>query len=102
MIIQDRINNKKYIQLKNDETFECIWSYQLNQFPLNNQRNRFCLIDHQQFLIINSNQSQLIIFSENGLFKQIIEYQYNQPLRALLIKPNFIIITTNDSINYIS
>jgi len=99
MIIQNRMNNDKYFQLKNDQTFEIIWSFQLNQDQMTIQRNRFCLIDKNQWLIINSNQSKLSIFSRNGLFKQIINYDFNQPLRAIQIKPNFLLVTTNHSIN---
>ncbi len=99
MIIQNRMNNDKYFQLKNDQTFQIIWSFQLNQHQMTIQRNRFCLIDKNQWLIINSNQSKLSIFSRNGLFKQIINYDFNQPLRAIQIKPNFLLVTTNHSIN---
>ncbi len=99
MIIQNRLNNKKYIQLKNDQTFECIWSFEINECQMTMHRNKFCLIRQNQWLIIDSNQSKLLYFSQNGLFKQIINYNFNQPLRVIQIKPNFILIITNYSIN---
>lgn len=99
MIIQNRLNYEKYFQLKNDQTLQIIWSIQLDQFTMKIQRNKVCLINQNQFLIINSDQSQFIIFSSNGLFKQIINYQFNQPLNALQIKSNLLFVTTNQSIN---
>jgi hypothetical protein len=62
-------------------------------------RNRFCAIYQDQWLIIDSKQSNLLFISSNGLIKQIIHYESNQPLRALQIKPNFILISTNQSVN---
>jgi len=99
MIIQNKFNYNKYFQLKNDQTLECIWSYEINQCQMTIHRNRFCLIHQNQWLIINSNQSKLLYFNQNGLFKQIINYDFNQPICAIEIKQNFILVITNHSIN---
>jgi hypothetical protein len=99
MIIQNRLNNKKYFQLRNDQTLDLIWLFELNQCEMTIHRNRFSLINENQWLIIDSNQSKLVIFSQNGLFKQMIDYHFDQPFRALQIKSNFLLVTANHSIN---
>ena len=99
MIIQNRINNEKYFRLRNDQTLENLWSFQLNQCKMSIHRNRFSLIDENQWLIIDSNQSKLFLFSPNGLFKQTIDYTFDQPLHALQLASNFLLVTTKYSIN---
>ena len=99
MIIQNRINNKKYFQLRNDQTLDLIWSFELNQCQMTIHRHRFSLINQNQWLIIDSNQFKLFILSRNGLFKQMINYHFDQPFRILQITSNFLLVTAKHSIN---
>jgi hypothetical protein len=99
MIIQNRINNNKHFQLRSDQTLECVWSMELNQCEMTIHRNRFCSIRQNEWLIVDANQSHLLYISRDGLFTQIIDYEFDQPLRAFENKPNFLLVTTNRSVN---
>jgi hypothetical protein len=99
MIIQNRINNNKHFQLRNEQTLECLWSIELTECEMTLHRNRFCSICPNQWIIIDSNKSNLLFISSYGLLKQIINYHYSQPLHAIQIKQNFILIMTNGSVN---
>ncbi|CAF0991076.1 unnamed protein product [Adineta steineri] len=100
MIVQNRINNNKHFQLRSDQTLQCIWSIELKQCQMTVHRNRFCSIRENEWLIIDSNQSHLLYISRDGAFKQIIDYNFNQPpRRAFQNKSNFLLVTTNHSVN---
>jgi hypothetical protein len=99
MIIQNRIDQNKSFQLRFDKTLECIWSLKLNQCHMTIHRNTFCSIRQNEWLIIDSNQSRLLYISQDGLLKQIIDYEFYQLRDALQITSHFLLVTTDRSVN---
>ena len=99
MIIQNQINNRKSFQLRNDQTLERIWSFDLDQPSRTIHRTRFTLINPDHWLIIDSNQSKFFVLTKDGLFKQTIDYPHDQPHRALQMTSNFLLVTAKDSVN---
>lgn len=99
MIVQHRITNRKYFQLRNDLTLDRIWSVELNQCLMTTHRTRFTSINSNQWMIIDSTQSKILVFTEDGLFKQMIDYPHEKPYRALSLTSNFLIVMAKNSIN---
>ena len=100
LIISPTLNEKVHIILRSLSTFNQLFSIYLDiQHPLYQLSMRCCSFKNNEWLIINTNTSQIFHISKDGKMKGSITYD-RSPYNALLFHSNILAIRTEQNINY--
>lgn len=95
-----RNHNKISMELRSTITFDRIWSIQLDtKCGIFYSNIRFCLLNSNDWLIIDYKDSNLIHINQNGIIKSITQYN-SSPITALLFASNILVIKTNQNWNF--
>ena len=99
MIRQSRATNSKSFDVRSDSSFECLWSLDLHQCQMTIHRHRFCAVERNRWLIVDTNQAQLFLISAHGSVEQTLAYPSPSPRRALQIEPSLLLVSTDATVN---
>ncbi|UJR34120.1 hypothetical protein I4U23_021527 [Adineta vaga] len=97
LMIYNRLNKTKSIELRSANTFERLWTLDLN-IDYDSRAVRCCLLNHDEWLVVDWNTSNLFHISNEGKLKLTCDYNPS-PSCAAMFGTNILIISTVDGIN---
>ncbi|CAM4742405.1 unnamed protein product [Rotaria magnacalcarata] len=97
LMIYNRLTKSKLIELKIATTFDCLWSLNLD-IAYDCRAARCCLLNSDEWLVIDWNTSNLHHISNDGKLKSTCEYN-TSPSCATMLSTNILVISTVDGIH---
>lgn len=97
LMIYNRLTKSKTIELRYSSTFERIWSIDLD-IDYDSRAIRCCLLNHDEWLVIDWNTSNIFHISNDGKIKFTCDYNPS-PSCAAMLGANLLVISTSDGIN---
>lgn len=88
--------NQIHMELRSTETFDRLWSIQLDIFYSN---VCFCLLNCNDWLVMDYKNSQLIHISQDGIIRSNTQYN-SSPITARLFSSNILAIQTDKTWNF--
>ncbi|CAF2063749.1 unnamed protein product [Rotaria magnacalcarata] len=99
LIIENRNNRIKRIELRSSSTFDPLWSTTFNAaYGFAPWKNRACVLKHNEWLVIDHNNSHLLHVSKDGHVKTKRSYEPTVN-NAVLLGTNILAIKTADNVN---
>ncbi|UJR22992.1 hypothetical protein I4U23_026019 [Adineta vaga] len=99
IIIQNQHEKSLRLELRSIDTFDCIWFLELGIQWNTTIGFRFCTINDNEWLIVDHENDCLFHIDSNGKLKNRIDYR-PKPYRAILFKPNRLVISTSEGIKF--
>ena len=96
-MIYNRLTKSKSIQLRNALTFDHLWTVELD-IDYDSRAIRCCCFNHDEWLVIDWNTSNIFHISNDGKLKLTYDY-HPSPSCAAMIGSNLLVISTSDGIN---
>ncbi|CAF1281214.1 unnamed protein product [Rotaria sp. Silwood1] len=97
LLIYNRLTKRNIIELRISTTFNCLWSLNLD-LDYDSRAIRCCLLNNDEWLIIDWNTSNLYHISNDGKLKSTCDYNPS-PFYATMLGTNILVISTIDGIN---
>ncbi|CAF0725876.1 unnamed protein product [Adineta steineri] len=97
LMIYNRATKSKTIELRLATTFDRIWSLDLD-IDYDSRTIRCCLLNHDEWLVVDWNTSNLFHISSDGKLKLTCDYNPS-PSCAATLGANILVISTADGIN---
>jgi len=97
LMIYNRLTKTKSIQLRNATTFDHIWSLDIG-IDYDARTIRCCLFNHDEWLVIDWNTSNIFHISNDGKLKLTYDY-HPSPSCAAILGTNLLAISTSDGIH---
>jgi hypothetical protein len=96
-MIYNRLTKAKSIELRLATTFDRLWSIDLD-IDYDSRAIRCCLLNHDEWLVVDWNTSNLFHISNEGKLKLTCDYNPS-PSCATMFGANILVISTADGIN---
>ena len=97
LMIYNRLTKSKSIELRLATTFDRLWSLDLD-VDYDSRAIRCCLLNHDEWLVVDWNTSNLFHISNEGKLKLACDYNPS-PSCATMFGANILAISTADGIN---
>jgi len=97
LMIYNRLTKSKTMELRYSTTFERLWSIDLD-IDYDSRAIRCCLLNHDEWLVIDWNTSNIFHISNDGKLKFTCDYNPS-PSCAAMLGANLLVISTSDGIN---
>jgi hypothetical protein len=97
LMMYNRLTKTKLIELCTSTTFERLWSLKLD-IDYESRAIRCCLLNHDEWLVVDCSTSHLIHISNDGKMKLTCNYNPS-PSCATMFGPNLLGISTADGIS---
>ncbi|CAF1154962.1 unnamed protein product [Rotaria sordida] len=97
LLIYNRLTESQIIELRISTTFDCLWSLNLD-IDYDSRSIRCCLLNNDEWLVIDWNTSNLYHISNDGKLKSTCDYN-SSPSCATMFGTNMLVISTIDGIN---
>ncbi len=97
LMIYNRLTKSKTIELRISTTLDHLWSIDLD-IDYDSRAIRCCLLNHDEWLVIDWNTSNIFHISNDGKLKFTCDYNPS-PSCAAMLGANLLVISTSDGIN---
>ena len=97
LMICNRVRKSKSIELRASNTFDRLWSLALD-IEYDARPIRCCLLNHDEWLVVDWNTSNLFHVSTDGQLKRKSDY-HPSPSCATMFSPTMLVLSTADGIN---
>jgi hypothetical protein len=100
LMIEDSFSNMVHMELRLSATLDLVWSFRPDiKCHLFQPAIRCCSLKHDEWLIIDSNNSRLFHINNGGKIKDSYVYK-SPPWNAILLGSNILAIRTENSLNF--
>ncbi|CAF1005461.1 unnamed protein product [Rotaria magnacalcarata] len=99
LIIDNRTNRIKRIELRSSSTFDQLWSTTFNaSYHYGHWMNRVCVLKYNEWLVIDYYNSRIFHVSKDGQVKAKRSYE-SLPINAVLLGTNILAIKMGGDVN---
>ncbi|CAF0942577.1 unnamed protein product [Rotaria sordida] len=99
LMIGEQKNKTKRMELRSSMTLDRIWLLRLDIVDLQNRAIRCCLLNDEEWLVIDRSSSRLFHITKDGKVKTTIVYE-SEPWRACLFGSNILAVSNENGINF--
>jgi hypothetical protein len=99
LLINNTSKKILFIELRNIKTLDRLWSFQMDSMDVQNRSFYCCLLDDQEWLVMDHKSGRLAHITKDGKIKSTRAYD-QLPFCADILGPDTIAISTTNSVNF--
>ncbi|CAF4016865.1 unnamed protein product [Rotaria sp. Silwood2] len=99
LMIGEQKNKRKRMELRSSMTFDRLWLLHLDIVDPQNRSIRCCLLNDEEWLVIDRSNSRLFHVMKDGKVKATVLYE-SEPWRACLFGSNTLAVSSENGVNF--
>ncbi|CAF3848505.1 unnamed protein product [Rotaria sp. Silwood1] len=99
LMIGEQKSKTKRMELRSSMTFDRLWLLRFDIIDLLNRAIRCCLLNDEEWLVIDRSSSRLFHITKDGKIKTTVVYE-SEPWRACLFGSNILVVSNENGVNF--